>query len=78
MGYWLDKTTSDANQCVPCSGNCKSCDDAFTCNECETRGDMHYPKDPNEDVCTCNKDIGWEQVPDKLFACTCTKGFINE
>ena len=38
---------------------------------------MHYPKDISSNGCDCNTELGWEQVPDELFSCTCTAGFIN-
>ena len=38
---------------------------------------MHYPKDPSADGCECNAEQGWVQIPDKLFSCYCTSGFVD-
>ena len=78
VGYYLDLLSQTAQQCFPCTGNCKSCDDANTCNQCEDKGDMHFPKDINEDGCQCNEEEGWQQKENKPFECKCTRDFVNE
>jgi len=77
VGYYLDKSSAEQRECFPCSGSCRACDDAYTCNECESKGSMHYPKDPSADGCECNAEQGWVQIPDRLFSCYCTSGFVD-